>query len=64
MGDKVDAKVISIDNKNKRVNLSIKAYESAEHEKTMKEYGSSDNNDSSLGHILGVALNQVQEKDK
>ncbi len=62
VGDKIDAKVVSVDNKNKRVNLSVKAHESAENEKTLKEYSSSDNS-SSLGHLLGAALSQAQEKE-
>lgn len=59
-GDKVDAKVLSI-SRDKRVNLSIKAYELEAREKTIKEYGSADSG-ASLGDILGAALNQSQDK--
>lgn len=59
--DKIDAKVISITRDN-RINLSIKAYEIAEREKTIKEYGSADSG-ASLGDILGAALNQSSNQD-
>ena len=62
VGDKIDAKVISV-NKGGKVNLSIKAHEVAEREKTIKEYGSTDSG-ASLGQILGAALSQAQENDK
>ena len=59
VGDKIDAKVSSV-SKDGKVNLSIKAHEVAEREKTIKEYGSTDSG-ASLGQILGAALSQAQE---
>ena len=59
VGDKIDAKVVSV-SKDKKVNLSIKAHETAEREKTIKEYGSTDSG-ASLGQILGAALSQAKK---
>ncbi|MDX1923935.1 MAG: 30S ribosomal protein S1 [Rickettsiaceae bacterium] len=56
VGDKVDAKVLSMQ-KDGTVSLSIKALEILEREKTIKEYGSTDSG-ASLGDILGAALSQ------
>ncbi|AFX99599.1 ribosomal protein S1 [Candidatus Endolissoclinum faulkneri L2] len=61
--EKVDAKVINVDNKTRRVLLSIKAREVEEEKKAMQEYGSSDSG-ASLGEILGAALNQREEGKK
>ena len=55
VGDKVDAKVISIDNKTRRIGLSIKALEIAEEKEAVEQFGSSDSG-ASLGDILGAAL--------
>lgn len=55
VGDKVDAKIISIDDKTRKIALSIKAHEIDEEKKTIAEYGSVDSG-ASLGDILGVAL--------
>ncbi len=54
-GDKLDAKIISLDNSTRRVGLSIKALEVAEEKEAMVQYGSSDSG-ASLGDILGAAL--------
>jgi len=54
-GEKVDAKVMSIDRSNRKLNLSIKAREVEEEKAAMAEYGSSDSG-ASLGDILGAAL--------
>lgn len=54
-GDRVDAKVISIDPKSKEVKLSIKAYEIDEEKKAIEKYGSADSG-AALGGILGEAL--------
>jgi small subunit ribosomal protein S1 len=59
-GDRIDAKVVSID-KNKKLNLSIKALEVEEQKKAIAEFGSTDSG-ASLGDILGAALNKSQEK--
>ncbi len=55
VGDKVDAKVIAIEAKDRKVSLSIKAYEVEEEKKTIAEYGSASSG-ASLGDILGKAL--------
>lgn len=63
VGDRVDAKVIVIDNKTRKVSLSIKALEAAEHKKALKEYGSADSG-ASLGDILGAALDNSGSEEK
>ena len=60
VGEKVDAKVTQIDQKNRKVTLSVKAREIEEEKKAMAEYGSSDSG-ASLGDILGAALKQKEE---
>jgi len=55
VGDKVDARVISIDRNTRRVTLSIKALEIAEEKEAVAQYGSADSG-ASLGDILGAAL--------
>ncbi|MBH69143.1 MAG: 30S ribosomal protein S1 [Rhodospirillaceae bacterium] len=60
VGEKVDAKVTQIDQKARKVTLSIKAREIEEEKKAMQEYGSSDSG-ASLGDILGAALRQREE---
>lgn len=59
VGDKIDAKVLSI-GKDKKINLSIRAHELESRQKTIKEYGSADSG-ASLGDILGAALNQNKD---
>ncbi|MFN3700655.1 MAG: 30S ribosomal protein S1 [Alphaproteobacteria bacterium] len=59
VGEKVDAKVISIDAKSRKLSLSIKAREIDEDKQAMKEFGSTESG-ASLGDILGAAL---QEKE-
>jgi small subunit ribosomal protein S1 len=63
VGDRVDAKVSDIDKKTHKISLSIKALETQEHKKAIKEYGSTDSG-ASLGDILGVALDQSKEEKK
>jgi small subunit ribosomal protein S1 len=55
VGDKVDVRVTNIDNKSRRLGLSIKAREIAEEKEAVEQYGSSDSG-ASLGDILGAAL--------
>ena len=55
VGEKVDAKVISVDQKARKVALSIKAREIDEDKQAMKEFGSTESG-ASLGDILGAAL--------
>ncbi|MEC9344939.1 MAG: 30S ribosomal protein S1 [Pseudomonadota bacterium] len=61
VGDKFDANVIGVDNKSRRVSLSIKALEFAEEKEAVANYGSTDSG-ASLGDILGAALRARQEK--
>ena len=64
ISDKVDATVIKIDKKQRKINLSIKAREIEEEKKAMEEFGSSDSG-ASLGDILGAALEKKnKEEDK
>ncbi|MDP3372167.1 MAG: 30S ribosomal protein S1 [Candidatus Paracaedibacteraceae bacterium] len=55
LGEKVDAKVLSVDKTTRRVNLSIKAREMDEEKQVLADYGSSDSG-ASLGDILGAAM--------
>lgn len=55
VGERIDAQVISIDTKSRKITLSIKAREIAEERAAMAEYGSSDSG-ASLGDILGAAI--------
>ncbi|MEE2704919.1 MAG: 30S ribosomal protein S1 [Pseudomonadota bacterium] len=64
LGEKVDARIVSIDSKNRKLNLSIKALEVAEEKQAMAEFGSADSG-ASLGDILGEALKlKDDEKNK
>ena len=63
VGEKVDAKVTQIDQKSRRLTLSIKAREADEEKQAMQDYGSSDSG-ASLGDILGAALRQREEDQK
>jgi small subunit ribosomal protein S1 len=63
VGEKVDAKVTQIDQKSRKVTLSIKAREVEEEKKAMQEYGSSDSG-ASLGDILGAALRKRDGSEK
>ncbi len=62
IGDKLDAMVTNLDQKARRIGLSIKALEIAEEEEAVAQYGSSDSG-ASLGDILGAALNKQENKD-
>ena len=55
VGNKLDARVTSIDAKTRKLGLSIKASEIAEEKEAVEQYGSSDSG-ASLGDILGAAL--------
>ncbi len=70
VGDKVDARITNIDNRNRRILLSVKALELAEEREAVANYGSTDSG-ASLGDILGAALKakasgseEEGEKDK
>ncbi len=60
-GDKLDAKVVSVDKNSRKLTLSIKALELAEEKEAVEQYGSSDSG-ASLGDILGAALKDQDEK--
>ena len=60
VGEKVDAKITQIDNKTRKLTLSIKAREVEEEKKAMADFGSTDSG-ASLGDILGAALKQREE---
>ncbi|MGY6536358.1 MAG: 30S ribosomal protein S1 [Pararhodobacter sp.] len=55
VGDKIDARVTTVDSKTRKLGLSIKAREIAEEKEAVEQYGSSDAG-ASLGDILGAAL--------
>lgn len=55
VGNKLDARVTSIDAKTRKLGLSIKAREIAEEKEAVEQYGSTDAG-ASLGDILGAAL--------
>ena len=61
IGDKVDVRITNIDNKTRRLGVSIKAREIAEEKEAVEQYGSSDSG-ASLGDILGAALKSDEEK--
>ncbi len=64
VGEKVDAKILLVDKKTKKVSLSIKAREIDEDKQAMKEFGSTESG-ASLGDILGAALQESSaEKPK
>jgi small subunit ribosomal protein S1 len=63
VGEKVDAKILSVDAKTRRVNLSIKSQEIHEEREAMAAYGSTDSG-ASLGDILGAAFDKVKDKPK
>ncbi len=62
VGDKVDARVTSIDSKTRRINVSIKAREVAEEKEAVEQFGSADSG-ASLGDILGAALKENEKDD-
>jgi len=55
--EKIDSMIISIDNKSRIVNLSVKEMEIDEEQKALNKYGSSDSG-ASLGDILGSVLDK------
>ena len=59
IGNKLDARVTSIDKVNRKLALSIKALEIAEEKEAVQQYGSSDAG-ASLGDILGAALKEKE----
>jgi small subunit ribosomal protein S1 len=61
VGEKVDAKIISVENGGKKIGLSIKTLEIEEEKQAMAEFGSSDSG-ASLGDILGLAMGKNEKK--
>ncbi|WP_428374671.1 30S ribosomal protein S1 [Lichenicoccus sp.] len=55
VGERVDAKVISVDRASRKLSLTIKGREVEEDKAAINEYGSSDSG-ASLGDILGAAI--------
>ena len=62
-GDVLEAKLTSVDRKNAKLGVSVKAFEIEEEKKTLEEYSGANNSGSSLGDALGEALkNKEQSK--
>jgi small subunit ribosomal protein S1 len=61
VGEKIDAKIITIEKAARKVNLSIKAREMDEEKEALNTYGSSDSG-ATLGDILGSALSKAKTK--
>ena len=57
VGEKVDAKILTVDKKKHYVTLSIKARELDEDKQALEQFGSTESG-ASLGDILGAALSQ------
>ena len=55
--ENVDSVILSLDNKTRIINLSIKKLEIADEKEVLSKYGSSDSG-ASLGDILGTALDK------
>ncbi len=60
-GEKVDAKVVSIDKATRKLSLTIKGKEVEEEKQAMAEFGSSDSG-ASLGDILGAAIRRRNQQ--
>jgi small subunit ribosomal protein S1 len=61
VGERLDAKITTLDRATRKVTLSIKAREVDEEKKAMAEFGSSDSG-ASLGDILGAAIRRRQDE--
>lgn len=59
VGEKIDARVTSVDRSSRKVVLSVKAKELEEEKQAMSEFGSADSG-ASLGDILGEALSRAK----
>jgi len=55
VGEKVDAKIVSVDRASRKLALTIRGREVEEDKAAISEYGSSDSG-ASLGDILGAAI--------
>ena len=63
VGEKVDAKITAIDNKTRKISLSIKQREAEEEKKAMADYGSTESG-ASLGEILGAAISRAAQENE
>ncbi|MDR2412271.1 MAG: 30S ribosomal protein S1 [Holosporales bacterium] len=61
VGEKVDAKILSINKAQRQVSLSIRILELEEEKQAMEEFGSSDSG-ASLGEILGSVITKANQK--
>jgi small subunit ribosomal protein S1 len=61
VGEKVDAKILTVDKKKHHVTLSIKARELDEDKQALEQFGSTESG-ASLGDILGAALKSAPSK--
>ncbi|MEX2408910.1 MAG: 30S ribosomal protein S1, partial [Rhodovibrionaceae bacterium] len=61
VGEKVDAKITSIDKRTRKISLSIKQLQIVEEKQAMAEYGSTESG-ASLGDILGAALGKARQE--
>lgn len=61
VGDRIDAKVTSMNRKDNKLNVSIKALEDDQHKQAIKDYGSAESG-ASLGDILGAAISEAEGK--
>lgn len=62
VGERVDAKIVTLDPEAHRIGLSIRAREMEEEKQALAEYGSADSG-ASLGDILGEAIRKKQEEN-
>ncbi|MEM9469641.1 MAG: 30S ribosomal protein S1 [Pseudomonadota bacterium] len=63
VGEKVDAKILTADRKNRKLTLSIKAHELEESKAALEAFGSTESG-ASLGDILGAALDKSEDKSE
>lgn len=63
VGERVDAKVTSVEDGGLKINVSIKALEADAHKRAVEEYGSTDSG-ARLGDILGAALGQSSSENE
>lgn len=61
VGSEIEAKITSLDKKNRKLHLSIKALEIDEEKKTLSEYTTSETG-SAFGDVLGEALEEAKNK--
>lgn len=61
IGDRIDAKITSVEKDERKINASIKALEVEEQKRAIAEFGSADSG-ASLGEILGAALSKSSEE--